>query len=237
MPIRRAFRRRPAMRPKRRMGARRPVRRTRPVRSKFVRNPTLGATTVVLNNRFNKPITVNKSYRGWNVVGGTGVDVTQKCTFDPSGTYDTQGLQMPEWVNYYNTYDQYKVHYIKITMQYLTTGAVTGLDNIVLYGRYNYDRNITLTMSSIQQKSFVKMHTFTPEHPIITFKVYPRVNILQQTSGATLALQSERVSKVGWTDVDHPCELQGFMYVCPLLPTNVSIRIDVEYCVSFRYSL
>lgn len=184
---------------------------------------------------------VTRSTLAANSISGAGVAVTQVIFFDPSGVYSNidgayPSLAMDDWANFVALYDQYKVTQIKLTYNLIpAAGAAFNTQQVVLYGRYNYDGAFAATTTTMSQLTNCKQFVFTQEEPSVTFKIYPRVEVLVFNRSNNLNTEGNHLSKMRWTDVDNPSRLLGFAHVIPDLPTGWDIAVTCEYTVMFRY--
>lgn len=234
---RRVVRRRKA--PMRRRGRRGGARRTG--RSGFPM-PTGGGNMMTLNRSRGLPtMTVSRTNTSANTVA-PGSGISQNIFFDPSGTYSTidgsaPSTAMNDWTSFVALYDQYKVNYMRLTYTLEpAAGTAFNTQQVRLYARYNYDSSFTsASATSMAQLQNCKVYTFSQEQPKVTFKVYPRVDILTYNQSGSLATEGVSISKMKWTDVNYPVRLNGFIHYIPSLPAGWGITLDCEYNVSFRY--
>lgn len=214
------------------MSRRRRSRRRGAVRS----NPVLGGQTQIINPQAAMPmVTLAKTIVAYGgIQNGAGADLSLGLIFDPSGTYDTATTPMPDWTNIRQLYDQYKVNSITVTATYYGSGSQTAPLNI--FGRYSYDRNfltLTPTIALMREMQNVKVHTFTPDCPKVSWKILPQMGLVTTDPGV-LSSQGHSMHRADWIDINYPCELYGFAAVAQALPSGVHIEYDVEYNVSFR---
>jgi hypothetical protein len=196
-----------------------------------------GGATQILNVFPQREHRVVKTIRTYgNLQPGGGVDMVGTLVFDPSGTYDTSSLPMPDWSNYVPIFDQYRVNKIKVTMIAVQTASSTVFPPAEIYGRYNYDTQISSSVAVLMEMPRVKWHRFTVEQPAVSWDIYP-TEVLDGKNDAVLASQAQVVIPDTWTDIDAPSKLYGFIYAAPSFPTGISIRFNVEYDVSFRYEV
>lgn len=184
---------------------------------------------------------VTRSTLAANNIVGTGVGVTQVTFFDPSGLYSNVDGSYPsgamdDWSSFIAIYDQYKVTKIKMTYNLIQpTGVPFNTEHIVLYARYNYDSDFVATTTTMSQLTNCKQFVFTQEEPSVSFKIYPRVDVLVFNRSNNLATEGCHISKMRWTDVHKTTRILGFAHVIPNLPTGWEIAVTCEYTVAFKY--
>lgn len=224
----------------------RKTRRAFPVRSRrMVRRPrvtaaaSMGSTTWIMNPRRPRGCRVEKTLLNYaSFSGGVGSDASTSWIIDPSGTYDTNSKIMQNWSQYSALYDQYRVNTLTVICRIIPGNVNVLPDNVTIYMRYNYDDNISATQAEMSRLSRVKCHTFTTEHPTVTYKLYPKVaNTIRNSTAVTLANQTEQMIRCPWVDTDRPVNLYGFLIVVPSFPANVVLQFDMIYDVSFRYQV
>lgn len=232
----------PARRGHRRVAGRRPNRakrgkfaRSRSRRVKGVRHSSSAGRTLVYNLR--KP-GVTRTVKTIVAFATDAPGASDNAfVFDPSGTFSVPAVAMPQWAGLTGLYDQYKVHKIVLTCRYVYTapGVVTLGSALSVLGRFNYDPSVTVTQALLMQKTKVKRHFFTPESPSVSFTVYPRIQVLNDSIGA-LATEGRSPQKMKWCDTDFPSELWGFMYHAEVL-AGASLVWDCTYHCSFKYDI
>jgi len=153
-----------------------------------------------------------------------------------------------EFASFVQVFDQYKINKIKLHIKAIDTDNSLALKSPTIYMRYNYDYNNSTAINYIAagtapQNSYiktvmdmtdVKAHQFTPEHPVIDYTIFPRV---QKTQGYVGGAISQQIAKMPWTDVNAPVAVLGFILVGDGLYTGQTLTVDLEYDISFRYSV
>lgn len=197
----------------------------------------------LVNFQKNPIITVSKTcpYTSCNSIAGAVNGAGNSFIFDPSGTYGNVSsgggsLVMPDFTSLTGVFDLYRVNYIKIHMFADWGNGGTSTDPQELYMRYNYEPSVlTPTLAGMTQLTKVIKKTFTPDRPRYTYIIKPKVRAAIYNSGAAAGWGNE-IRSMKWTDVQNPVQLLGFSFYCPGQITGQSIRFEIEYNVSFKYS-
>lgn len=165
--------------------------------------------------------------------------------FDPAGVYGNSSnaagpASMPDWPSLSACFDLYKVNYIKLHIFLDSTGNID-TDPVHLWYRYNYEPQVgTPTLAGIEQLPKVFRKTFTSQNNRFTYIIKPKelaVNVGLTQTATTLTTDniSWRPIAHKFTDVDKPCVLYGFQFFIDNTTAAQTLRMEVEYNVSFRY--
>lgn len=165
--------------------------------------------------------------------------------FDPSGTVTSAAILgagaasqvLPGWASLATVFDEYKLNYSILTARLasITGGAATVVlpaTGVTLRSRFNYDPSATINAQYFSSLPDVTEFVFTPENPIFTYKVYPKIYELA-LSGAVFSSGTYMVP-FPWADTDSPLPGIGLSLQLQNLPTGYAIFFDVSHCCSFR---
>lgn len=214
----------------------------------------LGGTTVYFNVERNlKPHWIAKtSYGCYNIVPSTAAG-SYLWDFDPissspsgifgqvidnvAGGHTTPLPAITDAAALISLFDEYMVRKIVITAKLIDIGNVLG-SNVIILGRYNYDSTAVPATINVQEIANVKQHTFTNEHPMCTYEIYPRMDTaILVNNGVTLSTSSvgRRVTKPSWLDIDRSVGLNGFFMYQNGTAASQTLSFDVTYYMGFRY--
>lgn len=208
----------------------------------------------MFNGMRDRGITIKRSIYGYNTAAGAGTTVTQILQFDPSGANDSLTTGIFDWSNWVALYSKYKVRHIKASF-ILQEAAVAPLTTPMpeIFIRFNYDNRFvgnTLTTTQLDEVPGWKHFMFDQTARAVTYKLYPKVPMMGATlasqvpggsAGPTSASYTSVMRKMPWINVTPPISgvsttpaLYGLMYYVPVLQIGISIRIDLEYVLSFK---
>lgn len=192
-----------------------------------------GVGTIMVNPGRLPSTTMTKTLFGYGGVQvGALSNIALNMVFDPSGTYDTNMVACPDWNNITQCYNMYKVK--KIIMNVTCAGSSLGNDSVVIYGRYYYDAAAPgVNLAFFQERQNVKMHTFSPEHPMARWEIIPMVGIDTRNTGL-LASAGVTWKRMPWTDKSYPAQIYGWASFVPSLPAGLSLSYDLTYVIKFK---
>lgn len=203
-----------------------------------------GGTTYVINRQpRERPLIVSKSSIAAQIAVGAGTSYSQTFLFDPSNTFIPSGwssIGIPEWASYVGLYDQYKVYKIDVIASIASSTGISNASEVIMYGRYQYDNQFPTVpaLTDMSKLKNVKVHYFTPEHPSISYSVYPREkDLVFNTTGQTSTGTAKEIRKPRWVDIDNPATFLGFSFFIPHIPTGTSVQFDVVYHMGFKYQV
>lgn len=185
------------------------------------------------------------SYANCNILAGGVSNYGIGYTFDPAGVYGNYSsvggpASMPDWASFSSVFDFYRVNYIKIHL-YADTNANLDTDPIIMWCRYNYEPSVgTPTLNGITQLPKVMKKTFSSQNTHLTYVIRPTQVIwgagaVQTATALTTDNVGYNIVKHKWTDVNKPVRLYGFQLFFDNTTTAQTIKMEVEYNVSFRY--
>lgn len=207
----------------------------------------------MFNGMRDRGITIKRSIFGYNTAAGAGTTVTQILQFDPSGAQDSLSTGIFDWSNWIALYSKYKVRHIKASFV-LQEAAVAPLTTPMpeIFIRFNYDNRFfgnTLTATQLDEVPGWKHFMFDQTSRVVSYKLYPKIPMMAASSasqipgasgGNTIAFTST-MRKMPWINVTALTggaptlpALWGLMYYVPVLQAGISIRIDLEYVLSFK---
>lgn len=204
----------------------------------------LSMGTIILNpKRMAATTTVTKTkYNCATATGVFGAGVTLNAIFDPSGTYDVAfgygagTTQMPDWGNYVNIFDKYKVNWIEIEININNLSTSISFGDVI-WSRYNYSLTPPAACAGpngMQELANIQADTLTADKQQLVYRLVPMVNSAVYNTG-TFSAAGLEMARHTWTDVNRPCQLYGYVMGFPYgVAATTSMTISVTYNISFK---
>lgn len=219
------MRKRPAKRPRRKMG-----------RKPRSNNPAKVMQLTTYNRSIPKPQTFTKTAlfvnNGTNSYIGGGIPITFLG--------GALASSMPDWGVITSLYNRYKMRKITYTFNLTTTLQSNGLDGDRLprmFIRYNYDSNQTSAgvQTKLQDLSNVKVFQFTSEKTQFSYSYYPRCIEPVYLSGISTGykLAKQQYIDVQYGTVPH----YGLMFYVDTLSSGLVLTYDITWETAFSYAV
>lgn len=240
--------RRPSIRPRRRRPITRYRRAGRRTRARLPRPRTAGGNFIRYNRRAYAHPVVSKVWTqvAFNNTVGTGSPSTPELSlFDPSsinnfGLFSTgQPFLCPNWGAYVSCFREYRVNWVRVTIQPQTYQGAGFHSQTPVGGRWYhspwYDASYPSSASSHLDEDNVTMFEFTQEKPCFSFFLKPRLQAPVAIESRFIPIPSYAYTSVRnrWLSTIDPAQCWGSLdHWC--LPVGVNFQMSLTASVSFR---